>query len=365
MSTSYDIVLYGATGFTGRLIGDYLRRRLPGTLRWAIAGRAPQALGAQWDVPVIVADAGDPASLDALAAQARVVISAVGPYHAYGTPLVAACAKAGTDYIDLCGEPLWMRRMIEDHEAAAKHSGARILFSSGFDSIPAELGVWFCQQQAISRFGHPMPRVRGRVRAFVAGPSGGSVASGMSTMALAGADPALAHLLADPFALTPGFSGPAHPSTDRREVEPDVGPIGPFTLGPTDMKNVHRSHFLMGHPWGVDFVYDEMLVNPPPPPAGPPPSLPRPGEGPSKEARANGRFDMLFIGSDKAGNEVRTSVSGNRDPGYEMTARMIGETALCLLESDVAPGIWTPGAALQGALLEQLRTHAEMIFASA
>jgi len=371
MSKIYDIVLYGATGFTGQFIGEYLRRRHPdaASLRWAIAGRSREKLeplAEALGVPIILADAADPASIDALAACTRVVIAAVGPYEAYGTPLVKACAQAGTDYVDLCGEPLWMRRMIDDYEDVARQSGARILFSAGFDSLPAELGVWFCQQEALRRFGAPMPRIRGRVRKFVAGPSGGSVASGMSTMKLASQDPAKAALLADPFALTPGFAGLPHPDVEQEAFEADVGKIGPFSLGPTDMKNVHRSNFLMGHPYGADFVYDEMLVDPAPPAPRDPASLPRPGEGPSAEMMAVGCFDILFIGSDAKGNELRNIVSGACDPGYVMTSRMISETALCLLASPaVAPGIWTPGAALGAALVERLSTHAEVTFALA
>lgn len=370
----FDVVIFGATGFTGTLICARMAVLCSQGLavRWAMAGRSHEKLAAlrdrigTGDTPLQVADTSDAASLAALVASTRIVISAVGPYHLYGTPLVAACAQQGTDYIDLCGEPLWMRQMIDAHEAEAKRSGARIIFSCGFDSIPSELGVWLCQQEALRRFGKPMPHVRGRVRTFKAGPSGGSVASGMSTMKLASDNRDLAALLDDPYALTPGFAGPAHPSTAVYAVEVDVGPVGPFTLGPTDMKNVHRSNLLMGHLYGTDFVYDERLVNPPPPLSAPPSldMLPRPGEGPSPEQRAAGCFDMLFIGSDGAGNEVRAVVSGDDDPGYETTSRMVVETALCLLDQDeVQAGILTPGAAFQQTLVDRLSERAGMKFA--
>ena len=366
----HDVVIFGATGFTGALICAYLARAVESGLdiRWAMAGRSREKLAAvrdrigAGDVALIVADTGDAASIEAMAGAARIVISAAGPYHLYGTPLVAACARLGTDYIDLCGEPLWMRRMIDEFEAAAVRSGARIIFSCGFDSIPSELGVWLCQREAIARFGKPMPLVRGRVRTFKAGPSGGSVASGMATMQQAAADPALAALLDDPFALTPGFRGPAHPSASQIVVEPDVGPVGPFTLGPTDMKNVHRSNLLMDHLYGTDFVYDERLVDPPAAPPAPG-RLPLPGEGPSAEQRAAGCFDILFIGSDPAGNEVRAVVSGNDDPGYETTSRMVVETALCLLDRpDLGAGILTPGAAFRQALVDRLAARAGVDF---
>ena len=370
----FDVVIFGATGFTGMLICAHMASLCSQGLvvRWAMAGRSHEKLAAlrdqigAGDTPLLIADTGDAESLATLVASTRIVISAVGPYQLYGAPLVAACAQQGTDYIDLCGEPLWMRQMIDEHEAEAIGSGARIIFSCGFDSIPSELGVWLCQQEALRRFDKPMPHVRGRVRTFKAGPSGGSVASGMSTMKLAGGNHDLAALLDDPFALVPGFEGPAHPSTAVYAVEDDVGPVGPFTLGPTDMKNVHRSNMLMGHPYGTDFIYDERLVNPPPPPAAPPSAdmLPKPGEGPSHEQRAAGCFDLLFIGSDAAGNAVRAVVSGDDDPGYETTSRMIVETALCLLDhDDVKAGMLTPGAAFQQALVDRLSQRAGMNFA--
>jgi len=369
----FDIVIFGATGFTGTLICAYMASLCSSGLavRWAMAGRSLEKLEAVRDrigtgnTPLLVADASDPAAIAALVGATCIVISAAGPYHLYGTPLVAACAQQGTDYIDLCGEPIWMRRMIDEYEAQAIRSGARIIFSCGFDSIPSELGVWLCQQEAQRRFGKPMPHVRGRVRTFTASPSGGSVASGMATMKLATDHPELAALLDNPYALTPGFEGPAHPSTANIEVDEDVGRVGPFTLGPTDMKNVHRSNLLMDHPYGTDFIYDERLVDPPsvPPTLPSPDMLAKPGEGPSADQRAAGRFDLLFIGSDGQGNEVRVVVSGDDDPGYETSSRMVVETALCLLEhEEVKAGILTPGAAFQQALLDRLSQRAGVNF---
>ena len=364
----YDLVVYGATGFTGRLICAYLhQQRVAGRkFRWAMAGRALEKLEALrvaisgTDVGLICADASDPASLSRLVSSTRLVISTVGPYQLYGSGLVATCAQSGTDYIDICGEPLWMRDMIDAYEDTARASGARILFSCGFDSIPAELGVYLCQQEAVRLQGKPMSRVRGRMRKFVGGPSGGSVASGMAMMRLATEFPAKAALLADPFALTPGFHGPEHGSYQVIEDEPDVGRVGPFTLGPTDMKNVHRSNLLMGHPYGIDFVYDEKLVDPPPLPALPPSpdNLPKPGDGPADDVMANGCFDLLVIG-EEAGRTVSLAISGADDPGYRTTAKFVGETALALLSAGPLPGgIWTPIAALRDALANKLFEHA-------
>jgi len=360
----YDLVVYGATGFTGKLVCSYLEGRggIDG-LRWAMAGRSLEKLEATRDeigasgIPLIQADAGDPASLDALAASTGLIISTVGPYQLYGEPLVAACVKAGCDYVDLCGEPLWMAEMIERHDDAAKSSGARILFSCGFDSIPAELGVWLCQQEAMRMLGKPVPRIRGRVRTFVGGPSGGSVASGMTMMKLAQSDPAKAALLADPFALTPDFTGPAHPEYAIEEDEPGVGKVGPFMLGPTDMKNVHRSNMLQGHPYGEDFVYDEKMIDPPPAMKAPPSpdSLPRPGEGPGEEIMRNGRFEIWMIGEDEGGERLRLVMKGSEEPGYRTTSKLIAETALALISDRSVPGgIWTPVAALGDALAQRV-----------
>ena len=174
----FDLVVFGATGFTGQLVCTYLQKQhaLGREFSWAMAGRSLEKLetlrasiGAG-GVAVIKADADDPESIRRLTSSARVVIAIVGPYQLYGSDLLAACASSGTDYVDLCGEPLWMREMIDRYEGIAKASGARILFSSGFDSIPAELGVWLCQREAERRIGKPMPRIRGRMRTFVGGP---------------------------------------------------------------------------------------------------------------------------------------------------------------------------------------------------
>jgi short subunit dehydrogenase-like uncharacterized protein len=377
-SASFDIVIFGATGYTGRLVAEHLtkRSRADESLRWALAGRSLDRLkavqrevGAPPNVGLIVADAADPYSLRHMVARTRLVISTAGPYQLHGSEVIAACAQAGTDYLDLCGEPLWMRQMIQQHEQQAQQSGARILFSCGFDSLPSELGVWHCQQVALQRLGAVVPRIKGRLRAFVGGVSGGSVASGAANMALIAKDPSLAALMNNPFCLTPGFQGPAQPAVLTEEIDPDVGKVGPFMLGPTNAKSVHRSNFVLGHPYGTEFVYDELLladlVKMPTagPNGGPPPNLPKPGEGPSREVRENGSFEVLFVGIAADGRQVRTSVKGSKDPGYGSTSMMLAESALCLLEADdVAPGMWVPGAALQQRLIDRLERHAGMRF---
>lgn len=374
----FDIIVYGATGFTGRLVAEYLAAKygVGGEVKWAMAGRSAAKLaevrdliGAPAYTPLIVADASNPASLKAMVARGKAILTTVGPYQLYGSDLVAACAAAGTDYLDLSGEPNWMAEMIEAHDAAAKASGARILFSCGFDSIPFELGVFYTQALANKRLGHPVSRVKGRVRSMRGGLSGGTAASGAATMAAIQKNPALGMLMFNPFALTPGFTGPAQPTGMDKHLDPDLGQeVGPFMMATINTKNVHRSNFLRGHPWGADFTYDEMSVVVP----GADTSFtslggadaPKPGEGPSKEEREAGFYDLLFIGIDGEGNQVRGSVHGDKDPGYGSTSKLIAETAICLVKDrpDVAGGVWVPGAALGQALVDRLHANAGLTF---
>ena len=373
----FDIIVYGASGYTGRLVAEHLANRygVGGDVKWAMAGRSADKLaavrdeiGAPKDTPLVVADAADPASLKAMVGRAKAIVTTVGPYQLYGSELVAACAAAGTDYLDLCGEPNWMRRMIEAHDAAATASGARILFSCGFDSIPFELGVFFCEETAKAKLGGPVGRVKGRVRNMRGGLSGGTAASGAATMAAIQKDPSLLAIMMSPFGLTPGFEGPAQPPGNQPGDDPDVGPVSPFMMAVINTKNVHRSNLLMGHPYGRDFVYDEMVMGGQ---GGPgftdlgslPGGGPKPGEGPTKEEREAGFYDLLFVGIADDGQKVRVSVKGDKDPGYGSTSKMLAETAICLVRTpDVKGGVWTPGAALQGRLVERLQRHAGLSF---
>ncbi|EGD60149.1 saccharopine dehydrogenase [Novosphingobium nitrogenifigens DSM 19370] len=383
MARIYDIVVYGATGYTGRLVAEYLAGAYGGTgLRWAMAGRSEEKLaqvrdliGAPVDTPLVVADSDDPASLGAMAASTRVVVTTVGPYQLYGEGVLAACVAAGTDYADLCGEPVWMRQMIDRFDAQAKASGARISFSSGFDSIPFDLGVLMLQTEARKRFGSAAPRVKCRVRAMQGKFSGGTAASLQASLAAIAKDPSLARIMTDPFGLTPGFTGPKQPSGDRPMLDEATGSwAAPFVMAIINTKNVHRTNLLLGHPYGTDFVYDEMVLTGPgdagkaaadyvakTPMIGTP-NDPKPGEGPTPEERANGFYDVLFIGEWPDGKTLRYAVKGRYDPGYGSTCRMIAETGLALLDSKASGGIGTPGAILGEALVERLRAHAEITF---
>jgi short subunit dehydrogenase-like uncharacterized protein len=375
----FDLIVYGATGYTGRLVAEHLAARygVGGAVKWAMAGRSAAKLaevrdeiGAPAETPLVVADAGDPASVRAMVARAKAIITTVGPYQLYGSDLVAACVEAGTDYLDLSGEPNWMRAMIDAHHARAKETGARILHSAGFDSIPFELGVYHCQEAAKAAWGAPALRVKGRVRGMQGGLSGGTAASGAATMAAIQKDPSILAIMMSPFGLTPGFDGPAQPPGNAPEEDPDVGPVAPFMMAVINTKNVHRSNLLMGHPYGRDFVYDEMVMVGPGS-AGPgftdmnslPGGPPKPGDGPTKAEREAGFYDILFVGVGADGRRVRTSVKGDMDPGYGSTSKMLAETAICLVNApDVAGGVWTPGAALQGRLVDRLQGHAGLTF---
>ena len=375
----FDIIVYGASGFTGRLVAEYLAAQ--GVTKWAMAGRSLAKLaevrdlmGLPSDTPLVVADASQPATLVDMCNRTRVVLTTVGPYQLYGPELVAACAETGTDYVDLCGEPAWMREMIDAHDDKARETGARIVFSCGFDSIPFDLGVWFLQQEANKRHAKPAPRVKGRVRKMQGGASGGTIASLTETMKAAAKNPKIIGILKSSFGLTPGFEGPAQPSGLLPEYDAATGTwTAPFVMAPINTKNVHRTNFLLGHPYGRDFVYDEMIMttigdagramaeaiakaNP----FGDAKILP--GDGPSKEERENGFYDVLFIGEYPDGTSVRVSVSGDKDPGYGSTSKMISESALTLLENDTPGGVTTPGAVMAAPLLARLEKNAGLTF---
>lgn len=404
MSTSapFHLIVFGATGFTGRLVAEYLNATygVGGKVTWAMAGRNMEKLGevrdqigADKSLPLLAADASDAAALAGLVPQARCIITTVGPYQRHGEPLVSACAKAGTDYVDLCGEPAWMAKMIPRLQAPAQASGARIVFSCGFDSIPFDLGVVFLQDEAMRRFGKPLTRVRGRVKVIKGGPSGGTIASGLATLEAAARDKDVAALMADPFALTPGFKGPPQPEGDSAAYDEKAQSwTGPFVMATINTKNVHRTNALRGHPWGTEFIYDErmltgdgkkgelrakalarstfvqnMLLS-----FSPARALlgrfvlPKPGTGPNKHQRETGRYEVLFIGETADGQTLRATVKGDRDPGYGSTSKMISESALCLVNdigrSEAAGGVWTAGAAMGLALVRRLQAHAGLSF---
>lgn len=396
ITKDFDVVIYGATGFTGRLVAEAMASRYPNgrnaeSIRWAMGGRNADKLaavrdeiGAPADTPLVVTDAEDPASLERLMQRTRLVLTTVGPYQLYGNQLLAACAASGVHYVDLCGEPPWMRQMIDAHDDAARRSGARIVFSCGFDSVPFDLGVFFLQQGFRQRFGHPASRVRGRVRRLKGTFSGGTAASLQATMAAAAKDPRVLDWLHSPFALTPGFEGPKQPSGNEPMIDEALGQVNgeglwvaPFVMAVVNTKNVHRSNLLLQQAYGADFVYDEMLITGPgakgrqiAQAVAADESLhgedaPKPGGGPSKAERDSGFYDLLFLAEDAQRNRLSARVKGHGDPGYNSTSKMIGESAVCLLlDAGALPGgIWTTAPAMGEKLISRLHANAGLSFA--
>ena len=378
----FDIIIYGASGFTGRLVAEYLQKEYGGTdLKWAMAGRNVEKLAAvrdemsvSSDVDIISADSSQPDTLAEMAARAKAVITTVGPYQLYGEPLLKACAHAGTDYVDLCGEPAWMKDMIERYDDAAKASGARIVLSCGFDSIPFDLGVYHLQKQAIENHGGACERVRCRVRGMKGTFSGGTAASFMETMKRAQKQPEVLDWLKDPFSLSPEKGAPQPPIHKPME-EPDLGSWAtPFIMASINTKNVHRSNALLDYKYGKDFQYGEMVLTGPGEKGeqlakgmaksnafGDNP--PKPGEGPSKEERENGSYDVMFVGDAPNGTRIISSVRGDKDPGYGSTSKMIAEAALTLVK-DVqgSGGVMTPAPAMADGLIDRLQAHAGLTF---
>jgi short subunit dehydrogenase-like uncharacterized protein len=403
----FDVVLWGATGYTGQLVAEYLTRSGPNELRLALAGRSEDKLrrvreelaGLEprfADLPVVCADSHDRASLDALAAKTRVVCSTVGPYARYGSELVAACVEAGTDYCDLTGEPHWIRRMIDAHHRRATETGARIVCCCGFDSIPSDLGCFLLQQSAKERFDKPCRRVVLYVDRTRGGFSGGTVDSMKNLMEEAERDPWVRKVFADPYALNPEGERQGPDGRDDMGVHrlPDGRWTAPFVMAAVNTRVVRRSNALMGYPYGKDFSYDERMRFP----AGPKglaiatgitgalgafaaamalkPTrnllartiLPKPGQGPTREQREEGmyRIRMEGEGTDARGSSfvMTVRIEGDRDPGYAETAKMLGESALCLALDDLPTkgGLLTPASAMGMTLLERLR-KADMTFA--
>ena len=396
----FDLIVFGATSFVGQILTRHLVARVgnDGDIRWAIAGRnadklAEVASRSGAAVDQIVADAADHEAMASLAESTRVVVSTVGPYALYGSPLVAAVAAAGTDYCDLTGEPHWMRAMIDAHQADAEASGARIVHACGFDSIPSDLGVWFTQQQAIERFHAPCTSIALRVHTMKGGASGGTVASGLNMIEEARRDPALRTILGNPYALAPDGmrTGPRQPNVTMPQRDETSGQwAAPFIMAATNTRVVQRTHALLGRPWGDEFEYDEaMLVGSGAAGAikaaavtggmgafaglatlGPGRKLlgmvlPEPGEGPSPRAQEAGCFDVRLYGSTADGRTIVTKVTGDRDPGYGSTAKMIAEAALAFADvpaSTTSGGFWTPATAFGDLLIDRLVEHAGLTF---
>ena len=396
----FDIIVYGATSFVGQIITRYMHTQFAdGSIVWAIAGRSRTKLQQVSDtiglsgIEMIVADSVDEGSLRQMCAQTKVVMSTVGPYALYGELLVRVCATMGTDYCDLTGEPQWIRKMQLRHEADAVKSGARIVHCCGFDSIPSDLGVHFLQRNALEQFGQTCDRINMRVANMKGGASGGTIASMINMVKEAISDADLRLELKDPYSLCP-------PDHSFFVQQPDVkiaydnvygGWIAPFVMAGINTRIVHRSNALSHNSYGAEFTYEEAMatgqgakgkrmaratswgVNALMIGLAVPPIrwllesfvLPKPGEGPTEKAQLEGGFDIVFLGSTAQGENIRCRVTGDRDPGYGSTAKMLSQAAACLAKDvpdTVAGGFWTPATILGDRLIDRLKAHAGLTF---
>src|SRR6056300_497682 len=380
----FDVVIYGATGFTGKLVVEYMQEKYGKDegISWAIAGRSEEKLNSVREelkvgsnVPQLLVDSNDTDSIASMVQQTKCVLTTVGPYQLYGANILQQCVIHGVDYVDLCGEPGWMHEMINEYSDQAKETGARIVFSCGFDSIPFDLGVYFLQKEVIAQHGQPASNVRGRVRDMNGEFSGGTAASLGATMASLKEKPELFEVLVNPFALSNGFTGPEQ-AQDSKPIYDDKLKtwVAPFFMAPINTKNVHRSNALMDHLYGEDFCYNEMWIQGPGEEGkaaaefvgsmNPLADAPAPGEGPSKESRENGNYDVLFCADLTDGSSLHASVSGDMDPGYGSTWRSPAQSALRLVNDcvELGGGIYTPAPAMGEKLVTRLQANAGLTF---
>ena len=404
---AYAVVLYGATSFVGQITAHYLAEFLSANkdksgseINWAIAGRDQEKLNELQSklvskVDIIIANSDDAASLDAMTEQTQVIISTVGPYLKYGEPLIKSCVDNGTDYVDLTGEAIFIKDMMDKYQEAAKQSGARIVNSCGFDSIPSDLGVYFTQKQAEAKFNSACDVIHMRVKAAKGGLSGGTIASMATIFEEVGQDKSRRKQVANPYLLNDDKDAPNARQSNVSKPEYDSEHqrwLAPFVMASINTRIVHRSNQLLGYEYGREFKYDEamwmkdglkgkltsyalsagllgfataMMITP---------SrellskhvLPKSGSGPSKEEQENGYFDIRLFGQTANKDSITTKVTGDKDPGYGSTSRMLSQAALCLAQDiskeEVSGGFWTPASAMGDKLLARLEEHAGLSF---
>lgn len=403
----YAVILYGATSFVGQITAHYLTEFLSNTkdkegadVTWAIAGRDEAKLNELQSklgstVDIILANSDDADSLDEMTKQTQVIISTVGPYLKYGEPLIKSCTTHGTDYVDLTGEAIFIKDMMDKYQDAAKQSGTRIVNSCGFDSIPSDLGVYFTQTQAEKKFGRACDVIHMRVKAAKGGLSGGTIASMATIFEEVGKDKSRRKQVANPYLLNDDKDAPNVRQANVSKPEYDSEHkrwLAPFVMASINTRIVHRTNQLLGYEYGRDFKYDEamwmqdgvkgqlssyamsaglfgfataMMVKP---------SrellakhvLPKSGSGPSAEEQANGYFDIRLFGETANKDTINTKVTGDKDPGYGSTSRMLAQAALCLAQDiskeEVGGGFWTPASAMGNDLLTRLEEHAGLSF---
>ena len=396
-SRDHDVVVFGATGFVGELTANYLAEQAPAEAKIALGGRSQEKLEAvrsrlpsrAADWPLIVADSHDREALDVLAKSTKVVATTVGPYYKYGLPMVEACAAAGTHYADLTGETLFMRQAIDAADEAAKASGARIVHTCGFDSIPSDLGVFLLNELVKANGDGDLTETTLVVKAMRGGFSGGTLASLKGQLDAGKADKQARKGLMDPYGLSPD-----------RAAEPNLGPekdptgvcsdkqlggwLAPFVMGTINTRVVRRSNALSGYAYGRELRYRELMLGG----SGPaglakasgivgvlgamfgglafPPTrklldrlLPDPGEGPSEKAREKGFYKIETHTTTSTGKRYVCKIAAPGDPGYKATAVLLGESALALaLDEQSLPkvaGVLTPSTAMGNVLADRLR----------
>ena len=398
-SREFDIVIYGATGFVGKLTAEYLATA-GGAARIALAGRSPERLAAirttlgdsaqSW--PIITADAASPSSLDAMAARTQVVVTTVGPYSRYGLPLVAACAAAGTDYADITGEAMFVRQSIDDYHKQAVDTGARIVHACGFDSVPSDMSVYELFRRARQDGTGELVDTDYVLRSFSGGVSGGTIASMIEVFRASSGDPDTRRLLADPYTLAQDRGAkpelgqqPDLPRRRGREIAPELDGVwaAGFVMAMYNTRIVRRSNALLDYAYGHRFRYAEYMGVGPSPLAGVAAAAttaavaasaalggrffrllprrlvdriaPKPGTGPSEEVRERGYYRVETYTTTSTGARYVATMSQSGDPGYKATSVMLGECGLALaLDRDKLPalhGVLTPAAAMGDALL--------------
>ena len=404
----YDVIIYGASSFTGKLITEYFYINYPNSenFSWAIAGRNPEKLKATLNeiieknshvisrkINLITADSNDISALNKLTCQTKVILTTVGPYAKYGSKLVQSCVSNGTDYCDLAGETQWIRKMIDTHQEEAEKNGSRIVHSCGFDSIPSDLGVFFMQREALKRFQQPLKKISLFVKAMKGGASGGTVASILNVIIEGGKNRDTAKIVAHPYSLNPRdeMTGPDKYDQRSSKYNETINAwTAPFIMAAINTRIVRRTNALLNYRYGKDFSYSESVIS------GKKISgslkakfltltiglfyilssisftrkcfieklLPKPGQGPNAHQRKTGFFKLLLIGKTKDNQQLTIEVCGDRDPGYGSTSKMLSETAICLAcdEVETKGGVWTPASALSEKLISRLQTKAGVTF---
>ena len=388
MEKIYDIIIWGASGFTGRLAVDYIyNNQNNSNLTWAVAGRNESKIKDILDgknVPILIADSHDKESLVDLVKKTKVILTTVGPYARYGSELVEACAENGTHYCDLTGEVHWMRHMITKYQNTAKESGAKIVHTCGFDSIPSDIGVYFLQKNMRELYGVNAKQIKYRTRGFSGGASGGTVDSLMSMMEQAKKDSSILKIIANPYALNDKEKGLDGPDKMSPYFDKDFDAWdGPFIMAGINTRVVRRTNELLNNIYGDNFEYNEGSITGKGPKGligattsgmvtggmagmaafSPTRSilksfLPKPGEGPSEETMENGFFEIELLGIHPTDRDkdMRVWIYGDKDPGYKSPAKMISESAMALAQDDldVGGGFWTPASAMGDTLINRL-----------